>query len=77
MNPCYDKVDVLLGCSGTTENLEQVPDGIFQRPTKLNCVEVSFKRSIAKMGRRSIPGRAGVTTDCIVSNYKEPIRETS
>ncbi|CAN5654866.1 hypothetical protein BH24ACI4_BH24ACI4_33110 [soil metagenome] len=59
------------------ENLEQVPDGVFQRPTKLNCVEVSFKRSIAKMGRHYIPGRVGVTTDGNVSNYKEPMRETS
>src|SRR2546430_10258789 len=35
----------LLGCSGTKEGLMQVPDGIFQRPVKLNCVEVNFKRS--------------------------------
>ena len=31
--PYYDKVDVLLGCSGTKEGLVQVPDGIFQRPS--------------------------------------------
>jgi choline dehydrogenase-like flavoprotein len=66
--PYYDKVDVLLGCSGTREGLEQVPDGIFQRPTKLNCVEVHFQRAIAKMGRRYIPGRAGVTTEGILNN---------
>ena len=41
--PYYDQVDRLLGCSGTMEGLDQVPDGVFQRPTKLNCVEVSFK----------------------------------
>jgi choline dehydrogenase-like flavoprotein len=46
VKPYYDKVDVLLGCSGTKEGLEQVPDGIFQRPSKLNCVEVAFKRAI-------------------------------
>ena len=33
----------------------QVPDGIFQRPTKLNCVEVQFKRAIEKMGRHLDP----------------------
>jgi choline dehydrogenase-like flavoprotein len=38
VKPYYDKVDVLLGCSGTTEGLMQVPDGVFQRSTKLNCV---------------------------------------
>jgi choline dehydrogenase-like flavoprotein len=66
--PYYDKVDVLLGCSGTKEGLVQVPDGVFQRPSKLNCVEVAFQRSIAKLGRRYIPGRAGVTTDGLLNN---------
>jgi choline dehydrogenase-like flavoprotein len=70
VKPYYDKVDVLLGCSGTTEGLDQVPDGIFQRASKLNCVEVAFKRSIAKMGRHYIPGRAGVTTDGVSSKYR-------
>jgi choline dehydrogenase-like flavoprotein len=68
VSPYYDKVDRLLGCSGTTEGLPQVPDGVFQRPTKLNCVEVHFKRAIAKMGRHYIPGRAGVTTDGVLNN---------
>jgi len=66
--PYYDKVDVLLGCSGTKEGLDQVPDGVFQRPSKLNCVEVAFKRAIAPMGRHYIPGRAGVTTDGLLNN---------
>jgi choline dehydrogenase-like flavoprotein len=70
VKPYYDKVDVLLGCSGTTEGLMQVPDGVFQRSTKLNCVEVAFKRAIAKMGRHYIPGRAGVTTDGVSSKYR-------
>src|SRR5207245_9151430 len=68
VSPYYDKVDRLLGCSGTKEGLLQVPDGVFQRPTKLNCVEVAFKRAIAKMGRHYIPGRAGVTTDGVLNN---------
>ena len=66
--PYYDKVDVLLGCSGTKEGLVQVPDGKFQRPTKLNCVEVHFQRTLAKMGRHYIPGRAGVTTAGVLNN---------
>ena len=70
VKPYYDKVDVLLGCSGTQENLVQVPDGIFQRPSKLNCVEVEFKRAIAKMGRHYIPGRAGVTTEGVLNKYR-------
>ena len=69
VKPYYDKVDVLLGCSGhATKGSTQVPDGVFQRPSKLNCVEVAFKRAIAKMGRHYIPGRAGVTTDGVLNN---------
>ena len=45
-----------------------MPDGVFQRPTKLNCVEVQFQRAIEKMGRRLIPGRAGVTTEGVLNN---------
>ena len=70
VKPYYDKVDVLLGCSGTLENLEQIPDGIFQRASKLNCVEVEFKRAIAKLGRKYIPGRAGVTTEGVLNKYR-------
>jgi choline dehydrogenase-like flavoprotein len=70
VKPYYDKVDVLLGCSGSSENLVQVPDGVFQRPSKLNCVEVEFKRAISKMGRHYIPGRAGVTTEGVLNKYR-------
>ncbi|MEO5896020.1 MAG: GMC family oxidoreductase [Vicinamibacterales bacterium] len=70
VKPYYDKVDVLLGCSGTVENLTQVPDGIFQRASKLNCVEVEFKRAIARLGRHYIPGRAGVTTEGVLNKYR-------
>lgn len=68
LKPYYDKVDVLLGVSGTREGLDQVPDGIYQRAHKLNCVELHFKDAVEKMGRRLIPGRAGVTTDGVVGN---------
>ena len=66
--PYYDKVDLLLGISGTKEGLPQLPDSIFQRPLKLNQGEVLLKRAIAKMGRHLIPGRAGVTTDGLANN---------
>jgi choline dehydrogenase-like flavoprotein len=74
VKPYYDNVDRLLGCSGTIEGLVQVPDGVFQRPSKLTCVEVAFKRAIAKMGRTLIPGRAGVTTDGVMNKYRSPCR---
>ena len=41
ISPYYDKVDTLLGISGTKENIPHLPDGIFQRPLKLNCGEVA------------------------------------
>ncbi|WP_291983778.1 GMC family oxidoreductase [Luteitalea sp.] len=68
ISPYYDKVDTLLGISGSRENIPHLPDGIFQRPLKLNCGEVQVQRAIAKMGRRLIPGRAGVTTDGVLNN---------
>ena len=74
VKPYYDKVDVLLGCSGTNEGLVQVPDGVFQRPAKFNCVEVAFKRAITKIGRTLIPGRAGVTTDGVMNKYRSACR---
>jgi choline dehydrogenase-like flavoprotein len=66
--PYYDKVDTLLGISGTREHLPQLPDGIFQRPIKLTCGEQMLRKAIAPMGRHLIPGRAGVTTDGLVTN---------
>ncbi len=68
--PYYDKVDVLLGISGTKENIPQLPDSIFQRPVKLNCGELMLKQAIAKMGRHLIPGRAGVTTEGVANKYR-------
>jgi choline dehydrogenase-like flavoprotein len=66
--PYYDKVDTLLGISGTKEHIPHLPDGIFQRALKLNCGEVAVQRAIGKMGRKLIPGRAGVTTDGVLNN---------
>jgi choline dehydrogenase-like flavoprotein len=66
--PYYDKVDTLLGISGTKEHLPQLPDGIFQRPIKLTCGEQLLRKAIKPMGRHLIPGRAGVTTDGLATN---------
>ena len=66
--PYYDKVDLYLGITGVKENLPYLPDSIFQRPTKLNCAEVTLKDSLAKMGRVLTQYRAGVTTDGLKHN---------
>jgi len=70
ISPYYDKVDTLLGISGTRENLPQLLDSIFQRGVKLNCGEQILKKAIAKMGRHLIPGRAGVTTEGVANKYR-------
>jgi choline dehydrogenase-like flavoprotein len=75
VSPYYDRVDKLLGISGTVENLPQLPDSIYQRPIKLNCGEQILKKAIAPMGRTLLPGRAGVTTDGVAGNkYRHPCK---
>src|SRR6202790_2365840 len=66
--PYYDKVDLYLGITGVKENLPYLPNSIFQRPTKLNCAEVTLKDGLAKMGRVLTQYRAGVTTDGLKHN---------
>src|SRR4051812_13760659 len=66
--PYYDKVDLYLGITGVKENLPYLPDSIFQRPTKLNCAEVTLKQSLQKMGRTLTQYRAGVTSDGLKHN---------
>jgi choline dehydrogenase-like flavoprotein len=66
--PYYDKVDLYLGVTGVKENLPQLPDSIFQRPTKLNCAEVTLKQGMQKMGHVLTQYRAGVTTDGLKHN---------
>jgi choline dehydrogenase-like flavoprotein len=63
VEPYYDKVDRLLGISGHKENLPWLPDGIFQRPLRLNPAEVKLRESLQKMNRVLTPYRAGVMTD--------------
>jgi choline dehydrogenase-like flavoprotein len=63
IEPYYDKVDQLLGVSGHKENLPWLPDGIFQRPIRLNPAEVMLRESLQKMDRTLTPYRAGVMTD--------------
>jgi glucoside 3-dehydrogenase (cytochrome c) catalytic subunit len=66
--PYYDHVDTYLGISGVKENLPHLPDGLFQRPTRLNPAEVRLRTAVAKMGRVVTAYRAGVTTDGLKHN---------
>jgi choline dehydrogenase-like flavoprotein len=66
--PYYDRVDRYLGITGVAENLPHLPDGIFQRPIKLNCAELKLKKGMAKLARVLTEYRAGVTTDGLKHN---------
>jgi choline dehydrogenase-like flavoprotein len=68
IEPYYDKVDLYLGISGHKENLEHLPDSLFQRPFKLTATEMKLRQSFKRMGRVLTPYRAGVTTDGLKHN---------
>jgi choline dehydrogenase-like flavoprotein len=46
--PWYDRVEKYIGVSGENLGLAQLPDGIFEPPMELNCVEEHLKESISK-----------------------------
>jgi len=61
--PWYDHVERFIGVSGQAEGLSQLPDGVFQPPMEMNCVEKDFKSTVeAKLGRRITIGRCAHLT---------------
>jgi choline dehydrogenase-like flavoprotein len=53
--PWYDYVERYIGVSGQQEGLPQLPDGVFQPPMEMNCVERELKtRSEARFPDRRI-----------------------
>ena len=44
--PWYDYVERFVGVSGSKEGLSQLPDGEFQPPMEMNCVEKDMKEKI-------------------------------
>ncbi|WP_298485063.1 GMC family oxidoreductase [uncultured Maribacter sp.] len=66
ISPWYDKVEEYIGVSGQNLGLKQLPDGKFQPPMDLNCVEEALKESMAASfddGRLLTIGRAAHLTD--------------
>src|SRR5450432_166648 len=57
--PWYDHVESFIGVSGQAEGLAQLPDGKFQPPMEMNCVERFFKAATEKKfpDRKVIMGR--------------------
>jgi len=61
--PWYDYVESFIGVSGQVENLPNLPDGKFQPPMELNCVELELKKAVKdKLGRLVTIGRTANAT---------------
>lgn len=66
--PWYDHAEKFIGVSGQAEGIPHLPDGHFQPPMEMNCVESFFKKTIEEkfLGRKIIMGR--------VANLTEPVK---
>lgn len=62
--PWYDYVEKFAGISGSREKIPQLPDGVFQAPMELNCVEQVLKQKIEAQypDRKLIIGRVANLT---------------
>lgn len=63
--PWYDYVERFIGVSGQSEGLAQLPDGQYQPPMAMNCVEKAFKaKSEARFPERRVTiGRTAHLTE--------------
>lgn len=53
IKPWYDYVEKFIGVSGQKEGLSQLPDGVFQPPMDLNCIEKHVQSAIdQKWGKK-------------------------
>jgi len=62
--PWYSYVEEWIGVSGSKDGLHQLPDGVYQPPMEMNCVEIDAKGKIeAKFaGRKVTMGRTAHIT---------------
>lgn len=60
----YDYVESFIGVSGQRDGIPQLPDGVFQPPFEMNCVEKVFKKKIENhySDRKVIIGRTANLT---------------
>ena len=66
ISPWYDKVEEYIGVSGQNLGLKHLPDGKFQPPMELNCVEQELQKVIPEKfddGRLLTIGRVAHITD--------------
>ena len=62
IKPYYDKVDKLIGVTGTKENIYNEPDGFFLPPAKPRLHELYYKKGAEKAGVKVIPSRLSILT---------------
>src|SRR3989337_2621340 len=62
--PWYDYVESFIGVSGNADGIRHLPDGKFQPPFEMNCVEKYFKGQVAQKyaDRKVIIGRTANLT---------------
>jgi choline dehydrogenase-like flavoprotein len=62
--PWYDHVETFIGVSGNRDGIAVIPDGKFQPPFEMNCVEKHFKTQVEKNynDRNVIMGRTANLT---------------
>ena len=62
IKPYYDKVDKLIGVTGSKENIYNEPDGFFLPPVKPRLHELYYKKGAEKAGVKVIPSRLSMLT---------------
>ena len=69
ISPWYDHAEIFAGISGSKEGLPHLPDGIFQPPMEMSCVERLAKERLEK----SFPDRRLIISR--TANLTEPTEE--
>jgi choline dehydrogenase-like flavoprotein len=67
ISPWYDYVEKFIGVSGNRDGLSELPDGEFQPPMEMNCVERHVKELVEKKftNRKIIIGRTANLTQAV------------
>jgi choline dehydrogenase-like flavoprotein len=60
--PYYDKLDRLVGIFGSREGMPNEPDGVFQPPPRMRCVDLLVKKGCTPLGIPCIPARMSILT---------------
>jgi choline dehydrogenase-like flavoprotein len=73
IKPYYDAIDKLIGIFGTSEGLENDPDGFFLPPPKPRLHELMIKKGAATTGVNVIPSRLSILTKKIESTTERGV----